>query len=471
MLRAAIQVRKGKALVQSTLTQFFDIRKVDEEARMVWGYASTEAVDCQGEVITKDAMKAAWTDYMKFANVREMHQPSAVGLVKEYEFDDVGVMIGAYIVDDNAWKKVVEKVYKGFSVGGKKLPGGYDPATKIISALALSEISLVDRPANPEALVTMWKADNLESFMNPDENTPVDKLAELLTKGVITPERLLQLIDADVNKVAEPVVPATVEKAAIQKSFSLLSATGDEVKKGLYTLSWFADLLQSLAWLQNECAWEAEYEEDASPLPVQLASAVANLSTLLLAMAKEEVEELVESLKLPDDMDALSIMTALVANCDTAKDLTKFSEIRNVLKAGSRNSSADQELIQKAHDALNELGAVCKAAEPDVDDTAAKLAKAAETGSIAKALGDFEKMAGELGSLRKSFDTLQGDHATLQKKFDEMPVPSKGVLKTVGKGDDVADTINKADVDTVYKSDGTEDTLATAIKKVHANRV
>lgn|SRR3990167_7574859 len=52
---------------------------------------------------------------MKFANIREMHQPSAVGVTKEYSHDEFGTWVGVKVVDDIAWKKVKEQVYKGFS--------------------------------------------------------------------------------------------------------------------------------------------------------------------------------------------------------------------------------------------------------------------------------------------------------------------------------------------------------------------
>jgi phage head maturation protease len=133
------------------------IRKVDSEQRMVWGYASTEAQDDQGETILRSALVEALDDYMKAANVREMHQLSAVGVAKEASVDDKGLYLGAKIVDDDAWHKVIEGVYKGFSVGGRAL--ARDPANRnVITKMRLSEISLVDRPCNPEAVFDCWKA-------------------------------------------------------------------------------------------------------------------------------------------------------------------------------------------------------------------------------------------------------------------------------------------------------------------------
>ena len=135
---------------------YWPIAKVDAEQRMVWGYASTEAVDDQGESITRAAMAAALDDYMRFANIREMHRPSAVGVAREAAVDDRGLYLGAKIVDGDAWTKVIEGVYKGFSIGGRVT--GRDPADRrIITGLVLTEISVVDRPANPEAVFDCWK--------------------------------------------------------------------------------------------------------------------------------------------------------------------------------------------------------------------------------------------------------------------------------------------------------------------------
>jgi HK97 family phage prohead protease len=136
---------------------YWPIAKVDAEQRMVWGYASTEALDEQGEIIKREALEAALGDYMRFANIREMHRPSAVGVAKEATIDDKGLYLAAKIVDDEAWEKVVQGVYKGFSIGGRVT--ARDLADRsVITGLALTEISVVDRPANPEAVFDCWKA-------------------------------------------------------------------------------------------------------------------------------------------------------------------------------------------------------------------------------------------------------------------------------------------------------------------------
>ena len=149
---------------------YLPISKVDEEKRMVYGYASTESMDSQGEIVKLSALQEALPDYMKFANVREMHSNKAAGKVKESNINKDGWFIGVKVVADDAWKLVKEQVYNGFSIGGKVLEKIEDEITK----LRLSEISLVDRPANPDAVFTMVKFDG--SKMEKDINGALETL-------------------------------------------------------------------------------------------------------------------------------------------------------------------------------------------------------------------------------------------------------------------------------------------------------
>jgi phage head maturation protease len=162
----------------SAINLYGNFQKVDSAKRMVYGYASTEARDNAGETVLKAAVEAALGDYLEYANIREMHGLSAVGVAEEVTTDDKGVYVGAKIVDDVAWGKVTSGVYKGFSIGGKTL--ARDPKDRsIITKIMLNEISLVDRPSNPEARFDVWKASGAKTeaqrvadalaAMSPDE--------------------------------------------------------------------------------------------------------------------------------------------------------------------------------------------------------------------------------------------------------------------------------------------------------------
>lgn len=138
---------------------FLEFKKFDEEQRIVCGYCSTDSLDSHGEVITKEAMGDAITTYMEYANIREMHQPSAVGVAKSLSITPEGTYLEAHIVDPVAWDKVKSGVYKGFSIGGTVLKKNKNVINKIL----LKEISLVDRPANPDCKIQLWKLDDKQN--------------------------------------------------------------------------------------------------------------------------------------------------------------------------------------------------------------------------------------------------------------------------------------------------------------------
>ena len=153
----------------------------DDGTVKVWGYASSEAVDSDGEIIAAEAMKAAIPDYMKFGAVREMHGSNAAGTAIEINVEDDGrTFFGAHIVDPVAVTKVKTGVYKGFSIGGSVT--ARDELNKSqITGLKLTEISLVDRPANPDAVFTCYKADKPKDEEEADKaenDKPSDKSAE-----------------------------------------------------------------------------------------------------------------------------------------------------------------------------------------------------------------------------------------------------------------------------------------------------
>lgn len=142
-------------------TFYADFKKIsvaDDESLEVWGIASTQSVDADGEIILPAAMAAARDDYMKWGAVREMHVGKAAGTAIDLVIQEDGTsLFGATVVDTDAIKKIRKNVYKGFSVGGKVLARDKDNP-KIITKIRLDEISLVDRPCNPEAVFTMYKA-------------------------------------------------------------------------------------------------------------------------------------------------------------------------------------------------------------------------------------------------------------------------------------------------------------------------
>jgi hypothetical protein len=161
-------VQKGISMTEN-FNYFLPISKIDKEKRTVSGYASTPALDFDGEIIAIDAIKKALPGYWEYRNVREMHSNSAVGVGKEANIDAKGLFLTAKIVDEAAWQKCLEGVYKGFSIGGRKLAKTGNTITEI----EWIETSIVDRPANPECKFEVQKsAKNAAAFLVKSDRKP-----------------------------------------------------------------------------------------------------------------------------------------------------------------------------------------------------------------------------------------------------------------------------------------------------------
>jgi phage head maturation protease len=327
---------------------YLPIAKVDAAQRMVWGYASTEARDEQGEIIKREALAAALGDYMKFGNIREMHQLSAVGKAKDAAVDDKGLYLGAKVVDDQAWNKVIEGVYSGYSIGGKVTTR--DPADyKTITGLRLDEISLVDRPANPEAVFDCWKrgatAEPPLSRGQADPDDPVallraaiERVEALVKKGDDEPYGPLEETSGvdyadpgyqDDKKKRYPIdgekhiraawnyinKPKNAGKYSAEQvkhiKAKIVSAWKDkidpkgppaaddeekaarvELKKHLYDVGSVAQVILQLDWLKDALATEAIVEGDDSPQAARLSGIVDELCGFLNALVAEETAEI-----------------------------------------------------------------------------------------------------------------------------------------------------------------------------------
>ena len=152
------------------------IGKVDIERRMVSGFATLDNIDKQGDIVTTESSVEAFKNFR--GNLREMHQPSAVGKIVSFKEDRYfdpsvkkfysGVYVSAYVSKgaQDAWEKVLDGTYKGFSIGGniKNWDDAYNEelskSIRIIKEYDLFELSLVDNPANQFAnIVSIEKVD------------------------------------------------------------------------------------------------------------------------------------------------------------------------------------------------------------------------------------------------------------------------------------------------------------------------
>jgi hypothetical protein len=156
----------GRKAMSGKYQKFVPFAKVDAAKREVWGIVTAEVPDKDDEVcdyfkskpyyeeVIAEMSKAAAVNPAggdNFMPLREMHDLSAVGKGIGYELRDPDreIFFGFKVVDDDAWKKVEENVYTGFSHGGVKIGDMVpDPVFKGCMRYVAkpSEVSLVDNP-------------------------------------------------------------------------------------------------------------------------------------------------------------------------------------------------------------------------------------------------------------------------------------------------------------------------------------
>lgn len=356
----------------------------DDGTVKVWGYASSEAVDSDGEIIAAEAMKAAIPDYMKFGAVREMHGSNAAGTAIEINVEDDGrTFFGAHIVDPVAVTKVKTGVYKGFSIGGSVT--ARDELNKSqITGLKLTEISLVDRPANPDAVFTCFKADKPK-----DEEEATDKDDKPADKADETPADDTEKADGDKKDDKEDDKKDEAEKSASvelsESEIAILKAVlakadkseyehkYEPVAKSMWQVKSLADVLASLKWLIEDAIYD-------------------DVDAAVIAQIKESAGSLAESLKALTVSEADKLVDGLAAKADKSDDLAKAESADELAKA--------QDALKKSNDALAkaqaEIESLKKQAAPPKGSTKA-IGKAEDNGE--DPLNGFQPIVKNDGSL------------------------------------------------------------------------
>jgi FtsZ-binding cell division protein ZapB len=167
--------------------------KVDEQRRIVSGFATLDNVDKQADIVTAEASVKAFSKFR--GNIREMHQPLAVGKMVSFKEDKYfdpetkkfysGVYVSAYVSKgaQDTWEKVLDGTLSGFSIGGRmnKWDDGYDEKMdskiRIIKDYDLVELSLVDTPANQFAnILSVEKVDGVDMIKSSMSDTIIENV-------------------------------------------------------------------------------------------------------------------------------------------------------------------------------------------------------------------------------------------------------------------------------------------------------
>lgn len=112
-------------------------------------------------------------------------------------------------------------------------------------------------------------------------------------------------------------------------------------KRGLYDVSWLAELVQSLGYLASYSSEEEEWEGDNSKVPEMLLDALKQLGAALVAMTQEEVAGLLAGLggDLPVLIDDAALDTFVAAAPTPAQRMLRGLEVALRRKRGGTASN------------------------------------------------------------------------------------------------------------------------------------
>jgi len=378
---------------------------------LVYGKVTDATVDLDGQIADPSWSKAALTDWFeRAANIREMHQPSAVGKGVELVQDGDATYLKAKIVDPVAATKVTEGVYTGYSWGAKRPIVVPDPTKKapggIIKGGLIVEVSVVDQPANPAATFTLAKMSFEEmNAIDPDlakREFSTEERERMSESGTAMPDGSYPIANRNDLKNAiqafgraknpEKVKEHIMRRARALKLDDMIpenwtsktkAAEGDATTEG-EQVSKVEQVMKLVRELIAEEAMESHGDDETQCLEV-LISALRTLS-MFRDMESEEVEEMLE-----------------------------MAAAASLVKAGRAISKATEGHLFQMHDAITKLmgDKMCKgymaaamADEEDEEDDK-------ESAPATKALG-VESVT------RQEFDALKAELA----KLAALPAPS-----------------------------------------------
>ena len=368
------------------------IAKVDQERRIVSGFATLDNVDRQGDIVPTDASLKAFNQFR--GNVREMHQQVAVGKVVSFKEDKYfdpdskkfynGVYVSAYVSKgaQDTWEKVLDGTLTGFSIGGniKDYEDIYnedmDKSIRIIKDYELYELSLVDNPANQFA--------NVVSIQ---KNQDPGYLAKMSTENVFwcAGDDLVQ-ISADASSDCPRcdkgmqnigfVETNDAEKADVVKT--ILSRIKNEAKE-----------VSKMAEENIETSIEEVEVEKTVDAPVEEVEAIVEKAEEEVTTEKGKKEKMDHDDE-EDDMD--KAVEAEDAEAEVEKSEEVVEETVEITKAISETITST----------LDTLADVVKALSDKVEDLHKSVAGISET--VANVTKDVAGVSQEVKEVKGSFD-------------------------------------------------------------------
>ena len=258
--------------------------KQDDGTIKVYGKATDDSIDIDQQICDEEWLKEAMPHWFKTGgNIREQHSSIAAGVATDYEHKADGHYIEAHIVDPVSVKKIEAGVLKGFSIGIRsprvirdaKASGGRIVGGQIV------EVSVVDRPANSNAKMTIAKAvdgELVEVAQEFSERPTPASIANAMNKSVENPTsgetstRIDLMSNIEIATKAAGLI-AEIKKFdeklfnnALTSIGGLISVEGKEAAEGHDERDSIKQLLKSLKHLIHFYRGEAKEGEVTNPI-------------------------------------------------------------------------------------------------------------------------------------------------------------------------------------------------------------
>ena len=379
--------------------------KVDQERRIVSGFATLDNVDKQADIVTTDASLKAFAKFR--GNIREMHQPVSVGKMVSFKEDKYfdpeskkfysGVYVSAYISKgaQDTWEKVLDGTLSGFSIGGRmnKWDDAYDEKMdsqiRIIKDYDLVELSLVDNPANQFAnVISIEKVDGVDVVTGIDANTEIENVFWDEDSGIV----ILSQNEAENSPTNGTPMKniGFVEKSDSEKA-DLIKFLVDDAK-GISTIK----MNEEVSTMTDETT---NVEETVEVAPE--ADAVAEAAVEVVA---EEVivTEAAEEIAKADEANSAKSKKSDDEEEDDEEDEDGEEDMKPVSKSEEVAAEAVAEMTNTLTSAFSDMAAMVKSLSDEVAELKKSLGYV--TAQIADAESDFN-------NLGKRIDAVEADTA------------------------------------------------------------
>jgi uncharacterized protein YoxC len=399
------------------------IGKVDQERRIVSGFATLDNVDKQGDIVTTEASIDAVKKFR--GNLREMHQPSAVGKVVSFKEDRYfdprekkfysGVYVSAYVSKgaQDTWEKVLDGTLTGFSIGGNitKSDDMYDEkidkSVRIIKEYDLHELSLVDNPANQFANVISIEKGQLGGFL---AKAVVDTVYWCGSDDIVR-----------LSKESDENCPSCNDT---MKNIGFVEDQNDTE-----TLKFLVDSAKGIKTIKitkEENPMTEETKETAPALLAEGESVVPNVEVAPEAPAEEAPAEV--SADVPA---AEPVAEEAVAAVDApAIDDIAEKAVDAVVDTAAEIAKSVSEINTSVTNALSNLAETVKAMQANVDAITKSLETV--TGEVKSVASEVSQVKGTFNEFGKRVDLVEKDTA-FRKSGDLGEIVQEPVVKQVQK--------------------------------------